>query len=71
VRVRVDEAGGDHLAGGIDHDVAAGRREIADLSDAICAHADVGRVGRGAAAVDDAGVADQQIEMLRHLHLII
>ena len=61
MRVRVDEAGGQRLAGG-DH-LAVGRAaaEVADRDDAVAGDADVGGEARRAGAVEHGGVADDQI----------
>ena len=61
--VRVDEAGGDDAAGGVDH---PGRVDVAeaaaDAGDAAAGDADVAAVARQAGAVDDGAVADDEVE---------
>ena len=61
VGVAVDEARRDDQAVGVDR--ALGRRaDAADLDDPAMLDADVGAIARGARAVDDRPVANQQIQ---------
>ena len=58
----VDEAGSDDFAGGIDGALAGRGRQIADGGDLSVADADVAGIPRGAGAVDDVAVDDDQVE---------
>jgi len=60
MRVQVDEARRQHLPSRVNG--FGGRiADLADRDDPAVAHADVAAAGRRAGAVDDLGVADQQI----------
>ncbi len=61
VRVRVDEAGGDVAAAGVDDAPAAQRPRRADGGDAVAAHGDVPGVPGVAAPVDDAAAGDDEV----------
>ncbi len=60
VRVHVDPARRDQLAGGIDLAPPA-PRDATDRGDASALHRDIARESRRARAVDDAAVADHQV----------
>jgi hypothetical protein len=65
VHVRIDHAGHEELAGGVDHLPALGRRErVADGGDLLAFDQHVGDGGRCAAAIEDAGAADQRSRCL-------
>ena len=59
--VHIDEAGGDRLALRVDLAAAAHAAQRAQRHDAVVADGDVAHEGRTAGAVDQAGVADDQI----------
>ena len=59
--VRVDEAGADDAAGGLDHAVGAAAVHRADVRDPAVLDRDVAAERRPAAAVDDPAVADEEI----------
>ena len=61
VRVRVDEAGRDVAAAGVDDGAAAQRARRADGRDAVAAHGHVAVVPGVAAAVHDAAVGDDEV----------
>ncbi len=61
VRVRVDEAGRDVAAAGVDDRAAAQRARRTDGGDAPAAHSDVAVVPGVAAAIHDAAVGDDEI----------
>ena len=63
MRVRVDEARCRNFPGRVHLDFGLGPIEPADSRDAVCTHADIPIEARHAAAVDDACVPDQQIEL--------
>ena len=58
VRVRVDEAGGDHLPAGVDLGARAAREAAANVLDATVADPEIAPERGEAGAVDDATVAD-------------
>ncbi len=61
VGVGVDEAGTDHLAGGVDGLGGVGARQVADGGDAALGDADVGAYPGGARAVDHRAARDEQV----------
>ena len=67
VRVDVDEAGRDVLAGCVDGARGLGASQRADRGDAPAADRDVGREPRVAGPVEDPAVPDQQVVRLRRL----
>ena len=66
VRVRIDEAGRDDLAFGVDF-LAALFRDPPDFRDAVSAERDVGVVGRHAGAIDHTAIPDHQIVHFKFL----
>ena len=60
--VDVDEAGADHLAGGVDHVGCLRRREVANGGDTAVADADVGALGRSTGAVYYHAAAENDVE---------
>ena len=65
--VRVDKAGCHDFPRAVQFHVAPGALQQADRGDTIASHADVGARARGAGAVDDVGVSDQQVEVFIHV----
>ena len=62
MRVQVDKAGGNDLAGGIDSLFGAGHRNIAaNFDDLAVAHADVAAIARGLHTVDDHAALDDEV----------
>ncbi|MFN8028543.1 MAG: hypothetical protein U0W40_19935 [Acidimicrobiia bacterium] len=64
MRVRVDEAGRDVRAAGVDHTLAVGGEAVAgcrDLGDDAVADAHVGLACRRAGAVDQRAPGDEQV----------
>ena len=61
VRVRIDEAGSDVAAAGVDDGAAAQRARRADGGDAVAAHGHVAVVPGVAAAVHDAAIGDDEV----------
>ena len=70
MRMRVDKTGRGNLAPRVDLAHAMGTAQFADIGDATTAHADVAAVARPAAAVDDGGVADEEVVALVHGSLL-
>jgi hypothetical protein len=62
VDVDVHEAGADDLAGGVEGRFRLGVAELPDCGDPVAADADVGAEPGQPGAVDDAAVADEQVE---------
>ena len=58
--VHVDETGGHHLAGGIDH-LFGFHRGAADIDNPVASDGDVRLHARAAAAIDHLTVLDQQV----------
>ena len=58
--MHVDEAGRDHLAGGIDDPIGLAAEPRPDRGDALALDGDVGRPGRAAAAVDHGATANEE-----------
>ena len=67
VGVRVDEPGGHHEPGRVDHAIRDRVGQVADARDAVPAHTDVGPDPRVPRPVDDPAAAHDQIEALRPL----
>jgi hypothetical protein len=61
--VDVDEAGGDGLAGSVDHGLAPLGLDRAEGDDAVAAQADIALEGGAAGAVDHLGVADDEVDV--------
>jgi hypothetical protein len=66
--VRIDEPGRGDAACCVDLDTGARAAQVADPRDFPLTHADVARKTRRAHAIDDGGVADDEIEMLFARH---
>src|SRR4051812_44776709 len=62
VRVHVDEAGRDHLAGAVDHTRRGRIGELADGSDAAVAHGHAARQPVTAGAIEDGSIAQHELE---------
>ncbi len=61
MRVHIDEAWGQIATVGVDHVVGMGAGQVAHGDDAVAAHSHVGLKGSGTGAVDNLGVANQQV----------
>ena len=57
----IDEAGGDGFAGGRDFAVGRSGTQVADCGDAVTGDGDVCGETGGAGAVEDGGIADDQV----------
>ena len=64
MRVCINEAGRSYFPGGVDFEFGFRLIEPADAHHTLAAHTDVALETRRAAAIDNAGIADQQVEML-------
>ena len=62
MRVHVDKARRHHHVGSVDDRDGLSAAEVADHSNAIPAHADVGLVAWGLLPVDDGAVPDDEVE---------
>src|SRR5689334_20856383 len=66
MRVGVDEAGGEGLAGGDHLPVRAGAAEVADAADPVAGAAHVTDGARPAGAVEERGVTDDEVAAEGH-----
>ena len=64
MRVHVDEAGDNVLAGRVDDAGGGGAGEPADGDDLVVRDADIGGVGGAAGTVEDLAAADEEVEVL-------
>ena len=66
MRMGIDEAGGERLAGG-DHLPVGGRGpEVADASNAVAGDADIADAARRAGAVEERGITDDEVAAQGH-----
>jgi hypothetical protein len=64
--VRIDETRRGDQAGGVEFPVRARVRQLANGGDVRAADADIGAKARRLGAVDNAGVADDEVEVFVH-----